>query len=159
MTKKSTAILCLVLFAVGALTSWLYHYHLEIKQNTEACSVSVVVYHEDARANLTLDFMYTMQKQTGVIALSGTYFKNDKAIASIRRDVSYIWTENKDSFQFTSVKIHEVNEDSLPDNVLGDVLPDFFIYPNHKLIYTILKQGPRGFLFTVGKRPIFFCSR
>lgn len=158
MTKKSTAILCLVLFAVGALTSWLYHYHLE-KQNTEACSVSVVVYHEDARANLTLDFMYTMQKQTGVIALSGTYFKNEKAIASIRRDVSYIWTENKDSFQFTSVKIHEVNEDSLPDNVLGDVLPDFFIYPNHKLNYTILKQGPRGFLFTVGKRPIFFCSR
>ena len=159
MTKKSTAILCLVLFAVGALTSWLYHYHLEKKQNTEACSVSVVVYNEDARANLTLDFMYTMQKQTGVIALSGTYFKNEKAIASIRRDVSYIWTENKDSFQFTSVKIHEVNEDSLPDNVLGDVLPDFFIYPNHKLIYTILKQGPRGFLFTVGKRPIFFCSR
>ncbi|HGK4757392.1 hypothetical protein [Enterobacter cloacae] len=159
MTKKSTAILCLVLFAVGALTSWLYHYHLEKKQNTEACSVSVVVYHEDARANLTLDFMYTMQKQTGVIALSGTYFKNDKAIASIRRDVSYLWTENKDSFQFTSVKIHEVNEDSLPDNVLGDVLPDFFIYPNHKLNYTILKQGPRGFLFTVGKRPIFFCSR
>ncbi|MEG6455324.1 hypothetical protein, partial [Enterobacter cloacae] len=132
---------------------------LEKKQNTEACSVSVVVYHEDARANLTLDFMYTMQKQTGVIALSGTYFKNEKAIASIRRDVSYIWTENKDSFQFTSVKIHEVNEDSLPDNVLGDVLPDFFIYPNHKLNYTILKQGPRGFLFTVGKRPIFFCSR
>ncbi|RXX88263.1 hypothetical protein DD587_32185, partial [Klebsiella pneumoniae] len=67
-------------------------------------------------------------------------------------------TENKDSFQFTSVKIHEVNEDSLPDNVLGDVLPDFFIYPNHKLNYTILKQGPRGFLFTVGNRPIFFCS-
>lgn len=132
---------------------------LRKKQNTEACSVSVVVYHEDARANLTLDFMYTMQKQTGVIALSGTYFKNEKAIASIRRDVSYIWTENKDSFQFTSVKIHEVNEDSLPDNVLGDVLPDFFIYPNHKLNYTILKQGPRGFLFTVGKRPIFFCSR
>ncbi|MCU6252579.1 hypothetical protein KWH86_19540 [Enterobacter cloacae] len=151
--------MCLVLFAVGALTSWLYHDHLEKKQNTEACSVSVVVYHEDARANLTLDFMYTMQKQTGVIALSGTYFKNEKAIASIRRDVSYIWTENKDSFQFTSVKIHEVNEDSLPDNVLGDVLPDFFIYPNHKLNYTILKQGPRGFLFTVGKRPIFFCSR
>lgn len=29
VTKKSTAILCLVLFAVGALTSWLYHYHLE----------------------------------------------------------------------------------------------------------------------------------
>ncbi len=91
MTKKSTAILCLVLFAVGALDVPALSLSLRKKQNTEACSVSVVVYHEDARANLTLDFMYTMQKaDRGHRAAKGTYFKNDKAIALIRRDVSYI---------------------------------------------------------------------
>ncbi|MBT1885902.1 hypothetical protein [Enterobacter mori] len=160
MKKRTIAILCLVFFAAGALISWLYHLRLEKMENTEACSASIVVYHENARANITLDFMYTMKTQTGIVAVSGTYYKNDKVAGVIRRDVSYVWTENKDSFHFTSLNIQHVNDDeSLPNDVISDVLPDFFVYPNKKMNYSITKQGPKGFMFSVGKRPIFFCAR
>jgi hypothetical protein len=159
VTKKTTALLCLVLFTAGALTSWLYHFRLAEKHDTQACSASVVVFYENVRANLTLDFMYTLEKKTGVVAVNGTLYKDDKLSGAIRRDVSYVWTENKDSFHFTSVSIHKINDESLSDEIIADVLPDFYIYPNKKLNYTILKQGPKGFLFSVGKRPVFFCSR
>lgn len=129
-------------------------------ENTEACSASIVVYHEDIRANLTMDFMYTMKKQTGVIALSGAYYKNDKLAGVIRRDVSYVWTENKDSFHFTSVNIHDINgQQTAPNEIMNEILPDFFLYPKKNLNYSITQQGPRGFMFSVGKRPIFYCSR
>ena len=75
MTKKATVLLFLVFFLAGALAAWLYRLHQQNSENTEACSASIVVYHEDIRANLTMDFMYTMKKQTGVIALSGAYYK------------------------------------------------------------------------------------
>lgn len=160
MTKRTIAVLCLMFFAAGALISWLYHLRLEKRENTEACSASIVVYHEDARAHITLDFMYSMKTQTGIVAVSGTYYENDKVTGVIRRDVSYVWTENKDSFHFTSLNILHVNDDeSLPNDVISDVLPDFFVYPNKKLNYSITKQGPKGFMFSVGKRPIFFCAR
>ena len=160
MTKRTTVLILLVFFVAGALVAWLYHLRLEKVENTEACSASIVVYHEDVRAHITLDFMYTLQKQTGIVAVSGTYYKNDKVAGIIRRDVSYVWTENKDSFHFTSINIHHVNDDeSLSSEVISDVLPDFFVYPNKKMNYSITKQGSRGFMFSVGKRPIFFCAR
>ncbi|WP_437748609.1 hypothetical protein ACRYSL_16965 [Enterobacter mori] len=52
-----------------------------------------------------------MKTQTGIVAVSGTYYKNDKVIGVIRRDVSYVWTENKDSFHFTSLNVLHVNDD------------------------------------------------
>ena len=160
MTKKATVLLFLVFFLAGALAAWLYRLHHQNSENTEACSASIVVYHEDIRANLTMDFMYTMKKQTGVIALSGAYYKNDKLAGVIRRDVSYVWTENKDSFHFTSVNIHDINgQQTAPNEIMNEILPDFFLYPKKNLNYSITQQGPRGFMFSVGKRPIFYCSR
>ena len=42
---------------------------------------------------------------------------------------------------------------------MNEILPDFFLYPKKNLNYSITQQGPRGFMFSVGKRPIFYCSR
>lgn len=160
MTKKSTAISCLVLFVAGVLTSWFYHFRAKEIRDTEVCSTTVVTYHNNIRANLTLDFMYTLKKRTGIIAVNGTYSKNDKVIGAIRRDVSYVWTENKDSFQFSSVKVNKViTDESVSDEEISEVLPVFYVYPGKSITYTILPQGSHGFMFAIGKRPIFFCSR
>ncbi len=48
----------------------------------------------------------------------------------IRRDVSYVWSENKDSTHFISTDINKVTRDeTLSDAVIETVLPDFYVYP------------------------------
>lgn len=160
MTKWTVAICCLFLFVMGTVLSWAYNVKKEKGQDTEVCSASVVVYHDNVRANLTLDFMYALKNQTGVVTVNGTYSKDDKVVGAIRRDVSYIWTENKDSFNFTSVKVNKIiNDDSISDELISELLPDFYIYPEKNVVYSVLPQGEDSFMFTVGKRPVFLCYR
>lgn len=148
------------LFVTGSLTSWYYHLRQDEDRDTEVCSASVVVFSNNIRANITLDFMYVLNKNTGVVAVTGSYYKNDKVIGSIRRDVSYTWTENKDVFHFHSVKVNKViNDDSVSDSDVSEILPDFFVYPDKSIAYSILPQGMNSFMFTVGKRPVFLCYR
>ncbi|MCP0736558.1 hypothetical protein KU616_23960, partial [Salmonella enterica subsp. enterica serovar Mbandaka] len=63
-----------------------------------------------------LDFMYSLKKRTGVVSISGTYYVDNKMSGVIRRDVSYVWSENKatmalsqdgvtDTFPWIDIKI------------------------------------------------------
>jgi hypothetical protein len=159
MTKKVLISLCVLLFIFGSIAGYFYHQRVERLRDPEQCTASVVVYYNDVRANMTLDFMYTLEKRTGVVAVSGTYFQNNKPLGVIRQDVAYTWTENKDNLRFHSTRVHKVTNDAaISDDLLNNVLPDFYVYPNKTVSYTILTQGHRGFIFTIGKRPIFFCA-
>lgn len=159
MNKKRTAALCGLLFVLGGMSGYYYHQRAERLLDPEKCTASIVVYYKDVRANMTLDFMYTLEKRTGVVAVSGTYYQNDKPLGVIRQDVAYTWTENKDNLRFHSNRVAKVTNDAaISDDLLNNVLPDFYVYPNKTISYTILTQGHRGFIFTVGKRPIFFCA-
>ncbi len=65
---------------------------------------------------------------------------------------SYVWSENKDSTHFISTDINKVTRDeTLSDAVIETVLPDFYVYPGKSISYTILTQGHRGFMFTIGE--------
>ncbi|URA05589.1 hypothetical protein [Escherichia fergusonii] len=104
--------------------------------------------------------MYSLEKQQGVVAVSGNYLQDDKPKGIIRRDVSYDWTENQDVYHLHSTKIDKYEGmETLPDALLASILPDFYVYPNENVSYSILNQGERGFLFTIGKRSLFYCAR
>jgi hypothetical protein len=160
VTKKTIALACLLLFVSGLFISWLLHLWAEKRQNSEICSASIVLYHNNVRANVTLDFIYSLETQTGVVSINGTYAQDDTVKGVIRRDVSYTWTENKDALHFYSVKVNKIfNDNSVSDEDLAEVLPDFYVYPEKSITYTVLPQGKNSFLFTVGKRPVFLCYR
>lgn len=80
MTKKTIALACLLLFVSGLFISWLLHLRAEKRQNSEICSASIVVYHKNVRANVTLDFIYSLKTQTGVVSINGTYAQNDTVL-------------------------------------------------------------------------------
>lgn len=160
MRTKPIVLSCVALFITGALISWGYHLYAEKKRDTQVCTATTVIYHNNVRASLTLDFMYTLKTQTGVVAVNGSYFKDDKLAGSVRRDVAYKWTENQDSFSFHSEKVNKIiSDDSVSDEDMADVLPDFYVYPGKSITYSILPQGANSFMFTVGKRPVFLCYR
>lgn len=116
--------------------------------------MSLVVFHKNARANITLNYMYSLKNQNGIVAVSGTYIEDNKLKGRIRRDVAYNWTENQDSYHLHSSRINKFEIiETLPDDLLADILPDFYVYPDKDVSYSILNQGVHGFLFTIGKRP------
>lgn len=159
MSKKSLLLICLVLILVGACIGRLLHLYSDKKNDPEKCTAPVVVFYQNTHANLTLDFMYSLENNTGVVSVNGTYYVNNKTAGVIRRDVSYKWSENKDSTHFVSTSINKFTHDeTLMDADIASILPDFYVYPEKEINYTILTQGHHGFIFTIGKRPIFLCS-
>lgn len=104
--------------------------------------------------------MYNREAKRGVISVSGGYMEDNKPTETIRRDVSYTWTENRHSYHFTSTMVNKVDSiETATDEVIATVLPDFYVYPNKEINYSIRPQGKNGFLFVIGKRPLFLCAR
>lgn len=91
---------CLTLLFLGVGLGHLFHLYTEKNRDPEKCTAPVIVFYNNTQANLTLDFMYSMKKRTGVVSISGTYYVDNKMSGVIRRDVSYVWSENKDSTHF-----------------------------------------------------------
>lgn len=159
MSKVSMWLSCLVLLFLGVGIGRFLYLYSEKKSDPEKCTAPVVVFYQNTHTNLTLDFMYSMEKNTGVVSVNGTYYVDNKIAGVIRRDISYAWSEHKDSTHFVSTKINKVTRDeTLTDTVIATILPDFYVYPGKEINYTILTQGHHGFIFTIGKRPIFLCS-
>lgn len=88
---------CLTLLFLGVGLGHLFHLYTEKNRDPEKCTAPVIVFYNNTQANLTLDFMYSLKKRTGVVSISGTYYVDNKMSGVIRRDVSYVWSENKDS--------------------------------------------------------------
>lgn len=160
MTRKKIIFFSFFFFIAGVFADYFYQTLISKHYNEEKCTASLIVFYEDTRANLTLDFMYNLKEHRGVVAVSGNYIKNNRPAGNIRRDVSYTWTENKDTYNFTSTMVNKVkNIETLSDDIIALVMPDFYVYPQKYINYSIQNQGDSGFLFTIGKRPLFFCAR
>lgn len=160
MTKTKIAYLAFVFLVTGAAATYLSLTLSSRRQYAEECTASVVVFYKDIRANLSFAFMYNQKKRAGVISVSGNYIQNNQPKGTIRRDVSYAWTENKDTYNFISTRINKFeNIETVPDNLIAMVLPDFYVYPDKRINYSIQTQGADGFLFLIGKRPLFYCAR
>lgn len=160
MITKRMAVLILIFLIIGFSIGCLYALIVTKFRTTETCTASVVVFHKEVQANFTLDFMYNKKKQSGIVSISGSFHQRNRAEGTIRRDISYSWIENKNTYHLLSTNIDKIeNVETLPDEVIATVLPAFYVYPNKKVNYSIKSQGNSGFLFTVGKRPIFICTR
>lgn len=160
MTKTKLTYFALVFLTAGAATAYVSLTLSSKRQYTDQCTASVIVFYKDIQANMTLDFMYNQKKQNGVISISGSYTQNNRSLGTIRRDISYAWTENKDTYNFISTRVNKFeNIETLSDDRIAMVLPDFYVYPDKRINYSIQTQGDNGFLFIIGKRPIFYCAR
>lgn len=160
MSKKTIITMGAVFLFAGVLIGAVYNIFMSKYYDKQECSTSLVVYYQNVRANITLNFMYSLENQNGVVAVSGTYIEDNKLKGRIRRDIAYDWNENQDSYHLHSTKINKFEIiETLPDELLANILPDFYVYPDKDVSYSILNQGTHGFLFTIGQRPLFYCSR
>lgn len=160
MSNNKTILFIFIFFILGVVTTFLYHSARQKYTHKEECSATIVVYYKNVRANLSLNFMYTLAEHQGVVAVSGTYFEDNQLKGKIRRDVSYVWSENEDAHYLRSVSIDKYEEiETLPDALLANILPDFYVRPNESVSYTIFRLNGNGLLFSVGNRPVFYCSR
>ncbi|WLI78994.1 hypothetical protein Q5705_08655 [Kosakonia sp. H02] len=158
MNKKMVSVM--LIFLIAGFSAGYLHFLISTKlRTTETCTASVVVFHKGIQANFTFDFMYNKQKKNGVVSVSGRLHQTNRFEGTIRRDISYTWAENRNTYKFLSASISKIdNAETLPDDVIATVLPAFYVYANKEVNYSIKAQGNSGFLFTVGKRPLFICA-
>lgn len=75
---------CLTLLCLGVGLGHLFHLYTEKNRDPEKCTAPVIVFYNNTQANLTLDFMYSLKKRTGVVSISGTYYVDNKMSGVIR---------------------------------------------------------------------------
>lgn len=144
---------------IGVLVGFIYKSFSHKNYDKQECSASITVFYKNAVANINLNYMYSLSDKTGVVAINGNYIENQKAKGRIRRDISYDWKENKDTYHLHSIKVSKFEMiDNISDELLANILPDFYVYPNENVSYTILNQASNAFIFSIGKRPIFYCA-
>ncbi|HAE2266890.1 TPA_asm: hypothetical protein GND82_001739 [Salmonella enterica subsp. salamae serovar 60:g,m,t:z6] len=160
MNNKKRIVYSVVSLLTGALVCTIYNYYTTKLLNKEECSTSLVVFYNNTRSEIKLNFIYSLENKKGIVAVSGNYYEQDKLQGKIRRDVEYRWSENHDTYQLVSTKI---NHYSILENLslekMAKILPGFYLFPERKVNYSIQNQGTSGFVFSAGERPLFYCAR
>lgn len=131
----------------------------ESDDKPKTCTAHIVSFYHNAKLDVFLDFVGVRSKRTGSIYLNGTYFENKEIKGYIKREIKYEWEEYIDNFYFTGVSINKTSEKmSLPDDIVNNFLSDFYITPGNQVYYKIKNINNAGWMFYVGKRPVFFCA-
>lgn len=151
-----------VMFSVlfGLLFSLSYKRNLsESDDRPKTCTAHIVSFYYNTKLDLFLDFVGVRSKKTGSIYLNGTYIENKEIKGYIKREIKYGWEEHMDNFYFTGISINKTSEKiSLPDDIVNNFLSDFYITPGNQVYYKIKNINNVGWIFYVGKRPVFFCA-
>ncbi|AVL79297.1 hypothetical protein M0J30_004511 [Klebsiella oxytoca] len=146
-------------FISGALAGGGYNFVNDKIHHKEECTASLVVFKDNTQTNLTLNFMYSLAEGKGTVAVSGSYLDGGKLQGHIRRDVIYDMVKNHETHHFHSREINRYgNIDSVSDEFLATILPDFYVYPDEKISYIISKQNEHSFLIKIGSRPLLYCA-
>ncbi|HBE5770622.1 TPA: hypothetical protein KMB72_000424 [Escherichia coli] len=153
-------LLFILVFISGFILFTVYSYTAEKMIYNETCTANWVIFNDQGRANLTIDFMYNKKNKTGTVALSGTWQQGNRESKSIRRNIEYTWIENYDTAHLTSKKVNKFEiMDQVDDDRLAQLIPDFYVFPEKSVSYNILKQGKHAFLLSIGNRAIMHCAR
>lgn len=124
------------------------------------CSAYLIIKHNDTHFNLLIDFLLINNNGTGVVTVSGTYFKNEHKTGVIRRSINFEWVLHDHVYSLSAVDIRKSERDeSLSDSVLKELLPLFFIRKGGKIDFTVNRDGDGGYIFANGIRPLFFCEK
>ncbi|HAN3627269.1 TPA: hypothetical protein IE944_004988, partial [Escherichia coli] len=100
-------LLFILVFISGFILFTVYSYTAEKMIYNETCTANWVIFNDQGRANLTIDFMFNKKNKTGTVALSGTWQQGNRESKSIRRNIEYTWIENYDTAHLTSKKVNK----------------------------------------------------
>jgi hypothetical protein len=130
---------------------FLYVRHISLP---DKCSAEVLILHNNEIYNIELDISILHAENSGVISISG-----GRKGGVIRRDVYFTWESNLNSYILKSTEIEVIGAvNTIGNEELRKIIPDFYIFPGKKFIYSIKKQGNDGLMFYIGRRPVFFCG-
>lgn len=161
MAKTITLMLLPLVVFVAGLSA--FNYWSSLPPGTPPlikCTAPVTLFSRSTITHLNLDIMIDQEKHTGIITLSGSI--NEEAIQTgkLRREILFSFTRDHDTYRMTSTKIVKFsNIDTLSNDYLATLLPDFYLYPDRFISYAFVRQGDKGYMISIAKQPILFCAR
>lgn len=129
-------------------------FHQVINDHKNGCTADTYIIEKGHSYDMLLDVNLSHGENTGVISVEGSYRNK-----LIRRDVYFSYMRDDDDYILKSTEVEIIEPiNTITNSELKNILPDFFIFPEKKLRYTIRKQANNGYLFFVGSRPVLYCS-
>ncbi|EIU1809372.1 hypothetical protein L4I79_004973, partial [Salmonella enterica] len=96
MNNKKRVTFSIASLLTGVLVYASYSYYTTKILDKEECRSSLIVFYNQSRSDIQLNFIYSLEDKKGIVAVSGNYYENDKLKGKIRRDIEYSWRENHD---------------------------------------------------------------
>lgn len=153
-------IIALVIISLSTL-ALLFYPLVKDKENSISCNADVSYLWHAKRLNLLIS--QNMNKDKGIISISGISYENEKVQAYVNKIISFSYKQNKDSYYFRSEIIIDSPQMSMPMGMSIDDqkkwLPEFFINSEKTLLVTIKPYGINSWLFYSGAVPLFVCER
>ncbi|HAU5637864.1 hypothetical protein [Citrobacter amalonaticus] len=159
--KRKIKIISLLVFITSVLvgtTLYLTQYNSP-KNSMISCTARLVTFRESERMDLMVDFQIQTQSKTGVIAAIGTVRIDGSLQGRIYRKIAFSYEKEDSFYRFRSTNITIASDEHISDELLKMSLPQFFITTGSIINYSVYREGKRGYVFTVGKIPRFFCER
>lgn len=160
MNNKKRVTFSIASLLTGVLVYASYSYYTTKILDKEECRSSLIVFYNQSRSDIQLNFIYSLEDKKGIVAVSGNYYENDKLKGKIRRDIEYSWRENHDIYQLISTKVNKYRIlETLPSDTMAKILPDFYVFPDKSVNYSIQNQGAGGFIFSTGGEATFLLCK
>jgi hypothetical protein len=163
-SAATPVIAALCFFVVGAfIAQSVYQRHVKEEKiaATVVCTARTTYLFQNMKADVLLEFMAhpAQQTGTGIVSVSGNFYQDKKISGTLRRKIPFTWSGTLDYVQLRSGTVMKSKiDDTVPDDLLEQVLPDFYVFSNKSIDYTISREGKTGWLFIIGQSPKFLCE-
>lgn len=120
------------------------------------CHSNVRVFNSEGEIQVL--FSYSMKNGSGVANVSGTFYGQESVTGSISRTVTFNYKKSNNIYTLHSTNVAQSSLDKFDNEFLNHYLPKFYLYKDVPLIITVTPQTQRGWVFSTGKVPSFYCE-
>ncbi|MBJ2116417.1 MULTISPECIES: hypothetical protein [Proteus] len=158
--KKTNLIFLLLILSVSVISFAFGGFGMQLssswRKNNFSCDANVVMVNQDYR--LTMAITYFIESEHGIAVLKGELAKGENSYHLSRK--TYFNTNNFQNLtNLTSTLSIKTPADNVPNTELQKILPPFYLDKDKKLDFRIYPQGWRGYVFSTGYVPAFYCTR
>ena len=129
-----------------------------VEPKSLTCTARLIVLHNGTQQNLTLTFIEQPKLSEGTVIIEGDLLVDNKPVGIINRSIEYVFSHQDINYSFVSKKITSQKGETVTKRQLEDIIPDFFLMTDAKMIYNVFSDKNSA-VFSVGKTPRFYCAK
>ncbi|MBD8162483.1 hypothetical protein [Erwinia persicina] len=154
MHKKKYAIAVSIIFGLLLMAWIVWKFIHQWYHKDFTCSASIFQHYNQERLDVSLSYVF--RGDEGVVSMNGRSVQYPDKV--FNREVSFRFNRRGDLYSLVSWENIKLPGDNVNDGELSRYEPDFFIYPNKKILMRIVRQPNGNYLFMINSIPAYICN-